>query len=231
MEGIDWKAYYQKEPEVCDFDPANDAHEIHRCLAAWSVFPRKGVCSILDVGCGDGYFCHWITGKLGGDRVVGLDVSEGRLARARARYPQVEYRLGEIEHLPFDGPEFDVATSIEILEHQTDPLVAFRELARVARRYVVVTVPHRQVIPSVLCPHCLKTFPASGHFHSFDALRLRSMGQAAGLTPDRIESYSITAGLLANVLPGTLGYAANRLLQKLKSEWRGTFLAALFWKP
>ena len=33
-DGIDWGSYYQKEPEVCDFDPATNAAEMHRCRAA-----------------------------------------------------------------------------------------------------------------------------------------------------------------------------------------------------
>ena len=64
-EDIDWKAYYEAEPQVSDFDPSSDAIEIHRCKAAWSVFPRGRIESVLDVGCGDSFFCQWISGRTG----------------------------------------------------------------------------------------------------------------------------------------------------------------------
>ena len=56
MMQIDWRAYYQKEAEIIDFNPEIDPAEIHRCLACWSVFPSEKAKSLLDVGCGDGFF-------------------------------------------------------------------------------------------------------------------------------------------------------------------------------
>ena len=43
--------------------------------------------------------------------------------------------------LPFAARSFDAVTSLEVLEHLDDPAAAVREMARVARRAVVVSVP------------------------------------------------------------------------------------------
>jgi len=226
---IDWKAYYGKEPEVSDLSPNVDKGEIHRCLAAWSVFPRGRVESILDAGCGDGFFCHWIRGKTGARRVAGVDISQKRLERARSRYPGIDYLRGELPALPFKEGEFEVVTCIEVLEHQEDPAAAIKELARLARRFVVVTVPNRWPLRQTLCPHCLRTFPTDGHLHSFDEERLEALARDAGLRPERIRSYSLTVGMIRISLPARLGAGIAFVMDALRSS-PGTFLAARFSK-
>ena len=45
------------------------------------------------------------------------------------------------ENLPFADDEFDVATAIEVLEHVPDPEHTVAEMARVAGRHLIVSVP------------------------------------------------------------------------------------------
>lgn len=228
MTDIDWKAYYEKEPEVCDLAPSVNAMELHRCMAAWSVFPRGRAGSILDVGCGDGFFCHWIAERTGAARVVGVDIAAPRLERARARYVGPEYIEGALPRLPFRDGEFEVVTCIEVLEHQTDPIAALRELGRVARKHIVVTVPNWP-LKQTLCPHCLRAFPAEGHLHSFPAGKLEAMGREAGLMPKAFRSYSLSVGNLRMVLAWPLGAMAAWLVERLKLG-EGTFQAGRFGK-
>lgn len=53
---------------------------------------RHGVVSVLDVGCGDGYWWPDITGI----SYTGIDVSEEAIKRARARHPDRNYIVGEV---------------------------------------------------------------------------------------------------------------------------------------
>ncbi len=184
---IDWNAYYAKEGSVVDY--AKDPLVEPRCRAIWTVFPREKVASLADIGCGDGQFCDWIADRAGIKRVVGLDLSRPRIERAKTRFPKVEFHCGTVAELPFEDGEFDVVTCIESLEHQVDPDVALRELARVSRKYIVISVPDRGTIHTLLCPHCLRTFPASGHLHSFDNQRLAKMAEATTLRVERCRTF------------------------------------------
>jgi SAM-dependent methyltransferase len=223
-EGIDWKAYYQRECDLTEFVPDSDPVEDDRCRAAWSVFPAGRVDSVLDAGCAEGHFCSWIAQRSRASNVVGVDWSEPRLVRARRRHPGIRFVSGELPRLPFDDGAFDVVTCIEVLEHLVDPAASLRELARVARRSVVVTVPDRERPAEVLCPHCLKAFARDGHLHRFDRERVRALAQECSLRVEQVKIYHpplARRGLFAGV--------AGRAIRAIDLALRprpGLFIAA-----
>lgn len=221
---VNWKDFYEQEAGLKDYDPAADTVEIHRCRAVWSVFPRRGVESVLDAGCGNGYFCRWISGKVPLHRVAGLDVSPTRVALSQQRHPGIDFRAGDVTALPFGDREFDVVTCIEVLEHLPDPLPALREILRVARRYAIVTVPDRQPLRMLLCPHCGRKFPEYGHLQSFDRARIEQLAEAAGGRVERLSLYHAPRGGRWGI-PLWLGGLIARALQILRPS-RATFIAA-----
>jgi ubiquinone/menaquinone biosynthesis C-methylase UbiE len=99
--------------------------------------------SVLDVGCGEGVLTLRWAEQLGDRRIVGIDLSDPKLEAqwATRQRPNLEYRAMRAEHLPFDDDEFDLAAAIEVLEHVPDPEHTLAEMARVARRHVLVSVP------------------------------------------------------------------------------------------
>ena len=58
-----------------------------------------------------------------------------------ARRPNLEFRAEEATALSFADGEFDLATAIEVLEHVPEPEATLAEMARVARRGLLVSVP------------------------------------------------------------------------------------------
>jgi demethylmenaquinone methyltransferase/2-methoxy-6-polyprenyl-1,4-benzoquinol methylase len=94
--------------------------------------------SALDVACGSGRLTAELARRAGGGRVVGLDFSEGMLGRARADHPELDFVLGDALALPFADGEFDAATIAFGLRNLTDPGRGLAEMARVARRMVVL---------------------------------------------------------------------------------------------
>jgi 2-polyprenyl-3-methyl-5-hydroxy-6-metoxy-1,4-benzoquinol methylase len=108
------------------------------------LFARADPRSLLDVGCGEGVLVERWAHRLGpGRRVVGIDLADPALQAqwAARRAPNLELRVMRAEHLPFADGEFDVATAIEVLEHVPDPEHTLSEMARVAQRWLLVSVP------------------------------------------------------------------------------------------
>jgi SAM-dependent methyltransferase len=99
--------------------------------------------SALDVGCGEGVLTEQWAERLGDGRVVGIDLDDPKLrtewdARRRAN---LEFRAEEATSLSFADDEFDLAAAIEVLEHVPEPEATLSEMARVARRNLLVSVP------------------------------------------------------------------------------------------
>jgi 2-polyprenyl-3-methyl-5-hydroxy-6-metoxy-1,4-benzoquinol methylase len=99
--------------------------------------------SILDVGCGEGVLTEQWADRLGDRRIVGIDLDDPklRLEWDKRQRPNLEYRAEDATNLSFADDEFDMATAIEVLEHVPDPERTVSEMARVARRRLLVSVP------------------------------------------------------------------------------------------
>jgi SAM-dependent methyltransferase len=76
---------------------------------------------VLDLGCGFGWHCRYVH-EHGAIKVVGIDLSEKMLARARATTdaPEIEYRRCAIEDIDFAVNEFDIVISSLAL-HYVEP--------------------------------------------------------------------------------------------------------------
>jgi ubiquinone/menaquinone biosynthesis C-methylase UbiE len=107
------------------------------------LFAQAAPESVLDVGCGEGVLTHQWAQQLGERRIVGIDLDDEKLKaewQTRQR-PNLEYRTIPAENLPFADGEFDLACAIEVLEHVPDPERTVAEMARVAGRHLLVSVP------------------------------------------------------------------------------------------
>jgi 2-polyprenyl-3-methyl-5-hydroxy-6-metoxy-1,4-benzoquinol methylase len=107
------------------------------------LFAAAGPTSLLDVGCGEGVLVHQWAQRLASARVVGIDLEEPSIQAgwAERQAPNLEYRVMHAENLPFAENEFDTATAIEVLEHVPDPEHTVSEMARCAKRHLLVSVP------------------------------------------------------------------------------------------
>jgi 2-polyprenyl-3-methyl-5-hydroxy-6-metoxy-1,4-benzoquinol methylase len=107
------------------------------------LFMRAGPRSVLDVGCGEGVLTYRWAEQLGEKPIVGIDLADPKLAaewRTRRR-ENLEFRTFAGGALPFPDGSFDLAAAIEVLEHVSDPDRTVADMARVAARHLLVSVP------------------------------------------------------------------------------------------
>ena len=107
------------------------------------LFTQAAPTSLLDVGCGEGVLVHAWAEAIAPGRVVGIDLEEPSIQGgwSERQAPNLEYRVMKAQDLPFVDGEFDVVTAIEVLEHVPDPAHTIAEMARVAQRHLLVSVP------------------------------------------------------------------------------------------
>lgn len=83
----------------------------------------------LDAGCGGGGASVLATDR--GAQVSGLDAAEGLITFARKRVPNGDFRVGDIESLPYDDGAFEVVFAANSVQYTEDRIAALRELGRV----------------------------------------------------------------------------------------------------
>lgn len=92
--------------------------------------------TVVDLGSGAGFDCLLAARQVGASgRVIGVDMTHEMLAKARANATKlgatnVEFRLGEIEHLPIADMTADVILSNCVINLVPDKAQAFREAFR-----------------------------------------------------------------------------------------------------
>jgi SAM-dependent methyltransferase len=95
--------------------------------------------TVLDLGSGAGIDCFLAAREVGpGGRVIGVDMTAAMLERARGNAVKVgstnvEFRLGEIEHLPVSDASVDAIISNCVVNLSPDKPQVFREALRVLK--------------------------------------------------------------------------------------------------
>jgi 2-polyprenyl-3-methyl-5-hydroxy-6-metoxy-1,4-benzoquinol methylase len=92
----------------------------------------RGPLRVLDVGCGEGQLTAAIASS--GHEVLGIDVAEEPLRRARRRRPELQLlRVDAAGAWPLDDASFDVVWAGETIEHVADTAGWLSEVRRVLR--------------------------------------------------------------------------------------------------
>ena len=98
--------------------------------------------TILEAGCGEGYFTKFLYGKYKGHaKLEAFDISRACVEQAKAACPGVCFRVGSIYEIP-KGHKYGLVVASEVLEHMEDPARVLGQLLGVCGRYLLVTVPN-----------------------------------------------------------------------------------------
>lgn len=101
---------------------------------------------VLDAACGEGYGSYLLS-RWGAAEVVGLDISKDAVARATGNFgsDKVHFSCKNIEDLrQFASHSFDMAISLETIEHLANPRVFLREIKRVVKLdgIIIISCPN-----------------------------------------------------------------------------------------
>ena len=151
---------------------------------------------VLDVGCGEGRFAAELARA--GAQVVGIDVAEEPLRRARARHPELDLRIVQGEG-PWQLPDagFELVWAGEVIEHVADTARWLSEVRRVLDRNgrLLLTTPNHSRIHLALHGVQRYSHPLGDHLHlysrasltevlgefGFDTVTVRTAGGVPGL--------------------------------------------------
>ena len=145
---------------------------------------------VLEVGCGSGVFLRAAADH--GAHVAGLDASAALVELARARVPEADLSVGDLQHLPYQDDAFDVVAGFNSFFFADDMVAALCEARRVARpgRPVVIQVwgAHGRCSLDAIKPLVRPFFPGyDPHAPPPPDLAapgaLEGIASAAGLTP------------------------------------------------
>jgi 2-polyprenyl-3-methyl-5-hydroxy-6-metoxy-1,4-benzoquinol methylase len=162
-----------------------------------SVAPGRRV---LDVGCGEGAFTAELARA--GAEVVGLDVAEEPLRRARARHPELDLRVLESESSwELADASFELVWAGEVIEHVADTAGWVSELRRVLRSGGVLALSTPAVGRGALLRAALsrRTFaerfdPRSDHLRFYSAATLRRLLEDFGFEQIEITRVGALSG-------------------------------------
>ena len=157
------------------FKQNQDLARVRRVL---SLLRSLAPITLLDIGSGRGTFLWPLMAGFPEVAVTAIDMLDQRIADLKAVRQGGIHRLQvfqmDVCELTFPDTSFDGVTILEVLEHLHNPEAALHQALRVARRFVIASVP---------------STPDENpeHRHLFTVNRLREMAVAGGCPQPKIE--------------------------------------------
>jgi SAM-dependent methyltransferase len=125
--------------------------------------------SVLDIGTYFGDFLVKIKKQKPDMTIAGTDINNERVNLSNKNIGDRVVEIGFIngDLTTFKNQSFDTVVCTEVLEHVPNHVRALQELTRVAKKRVIVTVPHAEIIREHICIHCNRLTPANGHLNTY----------------------------------------------------------------
>ena len=179
--------------------------------------------TVLDLGAGGGFDCFLAARQVGPTgRVIGVDMTPDMVTRARAnarkvQATNVEFRLGEIEHLPIADATIDVILSNCVINLSPEKAAVFRDAFRALRpggRLAISDVVAIAPIPVELQTQAAAlTGCVSGAAPIDD---VRAMLAAAGFEAIEVKIAARSAEVVGAWMPGIERFVASATIEARK---------------
>jgi SAM-dependent methyltransferase len=179
--------------------------------------------TVLDLGSGAGFDCFLAAKRVGRTgRVIGVDMTPEMVAKARDNARRVEatnvdFRLGEIEHLPVLDSSVDAILSNCVINLSPDKAAVFREAFRVLKpggRLAISDVISIRAMPDELAKN-IEAYTGCVAGAAQEAV-LRELLVAAGFENVTIRVRAGSETIMERCMPGSGGYVASATIEGRK---------------
>jgi len=184
--------------------------------------------TVLDLGSGAGFDCFLAANRVGPTgKVIGVDMTPEMVTKARdnarrVRAANVEFRLGEIEHLPVADGMVDVVISNCVINLSPDKGAAFREASRVLKpggRIAISDVVATEEIPPALAASVEALTGCVAGASKVEDLRV--LLAAAGFEGVTIAVRPDSAAIIRQCMPGAEAFLASARIEARKPGGAG----------
>jgi arsenite methyltransferase len=179
--------------------------------------------TVLDLGSGGGFDCFLAAKRVGrSGQVIGVDMTPEMVIKARGNARKVdasnvEFRLGEIEHLPVANDSVDVVLSNCVINLSPDKGAVFREAFRVLKaggRLAISDVVAVKDMPAELAQSVeAMTGCVAG---SAKVEELETLLREAGFERIKIVAKPESGAIIAQCMPGAESYVASATIEGRK---------------
>ncbi len=179
--------------------------------------------TVLDLGAGGGFDCFLAARQVGPTgKVIGVDMTPDMVALARSNARKVEatnveFRLGEIEHLPVADGTVDVILSNCVINLSPEKTAVFREAFRALKpggRLAISDVVATGPIPAELQTQAAALAGCIAGAAPIDDVR--AMLAAAGFEAIAVEITPQSAAVVGSWLPGIEAFVASATIAAKK---------------
>ncbi len=186
--------------------------------------------TVVDLGAGGGFDCFLAAHEVGeSGRVIGIDMTPDMLSKARnnaekGQFKNVEFRLGEIEHLPLADDTVDVIISNCVINLSPNKAQVFLDAFRVLKPGGRLAIS--DVVATVELPEAMRNDPAliAGCMGNASLIsELETMIKAAGFTDVHIEPKDESKAFIRDWAPdhNVTDYVVSATIEGIKPARSG----------
>jgi SAM-dependent methyltransferase len=179
--------------------------------------------TVVDLGSGAGFDCFLAASRVGRTgRVIGVDMTPEMVTKARdnarrVSATNVEFRLGEIEHLPVPDESVDVIISNCVINLSPDKGAVLREAMRVLKpggRIAISDVVATQAIPKEVAESVEALTGCVAGAAAVD--EIRALLANAGFEEIKVEARPDSGAIIAQCMPGAESFLSSAVIEGKK---------------